>query len=87
MRNINKGVELTGKPGEYLIKNECVFNIGILPAQKCTEECHECWLSKFKYLIPDCFKQCNCETCEKHEEVCCVNKEEKCKVNCIMKLA
>jgi hypothetical protein len=87
MRNIDKGVELTGRTAEDLINNECVFYIGILPSAGCTEECGECWESKFKSMVPDCFKQCSCEVCERYEEVCCVNKKDECRGNCVMRLA
>lgn len=86
MENIDKGIELTGRTAEDLENNGCVYDIGIVPP-KCNEDCFECWHTEFTAMIPDCFKACDCDTCERHEETCCVNKKEECKDKCIMRLA
>ena len=58
----------------------------IIPA-KCDGECYECWHSDFIGMVPVCFEECCCDTCQKYEKLSCLNKKEECKGNCPMQLA
>ena len=82
MTNLEKGVEISGRTSEDLLNNECPQLYGILPSRNCDDQCTICWEDEYSGMYPDCFKRCECEVCQKHEEVCCLNKTEECKGKC-----
>jgi hypothetical protein len=81
LTNLEKAVEISGRDANDII-NECPQLFNILPKRSCDEQCSLCWEEEFTSMYPECWKPCECEVCQKHEETCCLNKTDECKGHC-----